>query len=210
MKVVIVYVYPDLKASHYKPLARRFVNSYMENPPGAADHELIVAVTGGTPGNPEYRKVMDPLPCEFFIHNNCGKDIGAFQTLAPTIDCDLMICLGAPVHFYRAGWLDQIVNAYYQEGPALYGPWAFHEPKDHVRTTAFWLPPDLLKSYPYPIENGNRYEFEHGDRSIHAHVKSQGLESYMVTWGGCYPRSQWHHTTRQTTLFFDQHTEKEK
>lgn len=208
MKLVIIYVYPDLNPHIYKALARRFVDTYMEYPPGGTDHEIIVAVNSGRSDNPEYARLMSPLACQFMMHNNEGKDIGAYQLAARQLDCDLMICLGAPVHFHRAGWLDRIANAYEQNGPGLYGAWAFYEPSHHIRTTAFWLPPELLRSYPYVIQNDTRYEFEHGKRNIHAYAKSKGMESFMLTWQGCFTPPQWQHVTREDSLLLDQHTEK--
>lgn len=210
VKLVLIYIYPDLNHHIYNPLARRFVESYLEHPPGETDHEIIVAVNSGRSGCPEYEQLMRPLSCDFVMHDNQGKDIGAFQVLSRRLDCDLMICLGAPVHFCRSGWLDRIRNVYEQEGPGLYSPWAFHEPKPHVRTTAFWLPPQLFRSYPHEIYNGNRYEFEHGDRSIYAHTKQEGLEAFQVTWDGCYTKKDWHQVTASSTLFLDQHTDRNR
>jgi hypothetical protein len=143
-----------------------------------------------------------------FHHNNVGQDIGAFQAFSEVADCDLLVCLGAPVHFRRAGWLDRIVQAYEDNGPGLYGAWAFHQPMSHVRTTAFWCPPELLKSYPYQVINESRYEFEHGHRSIHQYTKSIGLNTYMVTWNGCWEEKDWHHVTLDECLLLDQHTDR--
>lgn len=206
MRIAVVYVHPALDARTYVPLARRFASSYMTHPPGVTDHALHVVVNAGSPANQKtYEKHFKPLHCEFAYHNNVGKDIGAFQLAASTIPCDLMICLGAPVYFRRAGWLDRIVQVYQQNGPALYGAWAFHQPSPHIRTTAFWMPPPLLASYPWQVTSDSRYEFEHGQRSIVQHVARLGLESYMVTWGGCYPPKDWHHVEQEQCLMLDQH-----
>ena len=210
LKISVIYCFPDILVSTYIPLARRFVDSYMRFPPGLCDHEIIVVVNCGRDGIKDYSRIFSPLSCDFVMHDNQGKDIGAFQVLSRRLDCDLMICLGAPVHVCRSGWLDRIRNVYEQEGPGLYGPWAFHQPKPHIRTTAFWLPPQLFRSYPHEIYNGNRYEFEHGDRSIYAHATLQGMGTYQVTWDGCYANKDWHAVTAANTLFLDQHTDRSK
>jgi len=207
MKVVIVYVYPDMMHHIYQPYAKRFVSSYLEHPPGDADHDIVVMVNNGRLGNPSYQKLFSPLTCQFMMHNNDGKDIGAYQRAAASIKCDIMVCLGAPVHFRRGGWLDRIVNVYEQNGPNFYGCWGFHNPAVHIRTTAFWMAPELLKSYPFVVHNEHRYEFEHGQRSIVRHVAQIGLQNYMVTWGGCYPVEQWHHVENDQCLMLDQHTD---
>jgi len=204
MKVVLTYVYPDLDARTYVPLARRFVESYMEHPPGSLDHEIHVLVNYGLPNNPAYPKLFRPLTCSFMLHDNQGKDIGAFQKAAEEIPCDLMVFLGAPIHFYRAGWLDRIVNVYEQNGPGLYGCRGYTTPMHHLRTTSFWCAPELLNSYPYTVHNDSRYEFEHGVRSITQHVRSIGLECFMVTWDGCYPYDSWGRTPNGSNLMLDQ------
>lgn len=209
MKVEIAYVFPDLRLATYVPLARRFVASYLEHPPGASDHEVQVLVTGGHGQRLlEYERLFHPLPCRFRIHDNAGKDIGAYQEFSAESDADLVVFLGAPVHFTRAGWLDRIMMAYEENGPGLYGCWGFHQPMDHIRTTAFWCPPALLNSYPFQIQNRSRYEFEHGRTSITAHTVLMGLECYMVTWGEVLPRSQWRSVTNEECLFLDQHAER--
>lgn len=208
MKVVVAYVYPDLDLATYQPMARRFVDSYMDYPSGGYDHELHILVNGGITNNAAYKRLFHPLACSFMMHNNQGKDIGAFQKAAATIPCDLLVCLGAGIHFRRAGWLDRIVQVYEGYGPAFYGCWGFHQPSVHIRTTAFWCAPQLLNSYPYVVHNDARYEFEHGSRSIVNHVSQIGLMNYMVTWDGCYPVEQWHHVENDQCLLLDQHSDR--
>ena len=67
--------------------------------------------------------------------------------------------------------------------------------------------PELLKSYPVTVGDGDRYEFEHGNRSIARHANSLGLGCYMVTWGGVFPPEEWHHVTNDQSLILDQHTD---
>jgi len=206
MNIKVCYVYPALDPGTYRPMAERFVQTYMEFPPGAADHEIIVLINGGHPNNqPIYDRLFSPLAVQYLYHDNTGKDIGAFAAAASQLKCDLMVCLGAPIHFLRAGWLDRIVMVYEDNGPGLYGGWGFHQPTAHIRTTAFWLPPEILSAYPYVIHDGNRYEFEHGGASILQFVKSLGMEGHMVTMDGCYPEPNWHHVERSRVLMLDQH-----
>lgn len=206
MKVAVCYVHPDLHHGTYVPLAKRFARTYMENPSGIRDHDLHVLVNLGLPNRAHtYQALFNPLPVNLHFHDNSGKDIGAFQMAARRIGCDLLVCLGAPVYFHKPGWLDQIIDVYERNGPALYGCWAFHNPANHIRTTSFWMPPQLLQSYPYQVNDGYRYEFEHGQNSIVAHARSLGMESYMVTWKGCFGVTQWHHASQEDSLMLDQH-----
>ena len=105
MKVAVIYVFPDMDTATYVPYARRFVESYMDHPPGICDHEIVVVVNYGLKNNPFYPRLFHPLTCSFLLHDNKGQDIGAFQKAAEEVPCDLMVFLGAPIHFYQAGWL---------------------------------------------------------------------------------------------------------
>ncbi len=208
MNIALVYVHPTAAASVYVPLARRFVESYMENPPGEADHELYVSVNGGVEFGDWTRHLFRPLVPQFLQHNNYGKDIGAYQAAADVIECDLMVCLGSPIHFHRAGWLDRIVMAYMENGPAVYSPWGFQHPRPHLRTTAFWCPPELLNSYPTRVSDRERYQFEHGDNSIALWSQKQGFEPIQVTWKGNYKMESWKPIPRHESLFIDQHMDR--
>lgn len=205
LRIALIYVHPCANAAVYVPYARRFVESYMENPPGDADHEIHVAINGGVAIGEWCRHLFAPLAPQFFQHNNYGKDIGAYMTAADLIDCDLMVCLGAPIHFHRAGWLDRIVMAYLENGPAVYGPWGFHQPRPHLRTTAFWLPPELLIAYPHRVSDRERYAFEHGPESITLWSQKQGFEPMQVTWRGVYSMDAWKPLSRAESLMVDQH-----
>jgi hypothetical protein len=205
MKVCLTYILPQINVRVYEPLARRFAESYVRNPPGLEPHDLTVISNGG-PIQERQKRLFDPLPCRWMEHNNMGRDIGAFQLAAEKVPCDLLICFGSHIHFCRAGWLDRIVEAFLNNGPALYGAWGFHQPADHIRTTAFWVPPELLRSYPAWVGDRQRYQFEHGPQSITAHVRNLGFPTLQVTWSRVLDHLQWQHVVREDTLLLDQHT----
>lgn len=182
IRTALCYVYPTVQAKTYVPLARRFATSYMEHWPGAANHALHVLFNGPEPSDAQLA-VLAPLPFRALQHDNIGRDIGAYQGACGVLDCDLMLCFGAGVHFHRSGWLDRLLAVYTELGPGLYGCWGSPYPNSHVRTTAFWLPPQLLRSYPKRVTNGARYEFERGrDESILYWVTSQGFAARAVGW----------------------------
>jgi len=205
VKIAVVYIHPTANAMTYVPMARRFVETYMENPPGATDHELHVCINGSIGMGDWCKPIFNPLAPRFFQHNNYGKDIGAYQVAADMIECDLMVCLGSPLHFHRAGWLDRMVMAFLENGPAVYGPWGFHSPRPHLRTTAFWCPPEFLNSYPNRVDNSNRYQFEHGADSLTLWSQKQGFEPLQVTWRGTYHLENWHAVDEHESLMIDQH-----
>lgn len=208
MNCVIVYIFPHIARTTYEPLARRFVQSYMDKPPGVEDHQIKVVINGGLRG-PYHDSLFSPLPVQFVSHNNSGKDIGAFQMAAATFPCDLLICFGSHIHFNRAGWLDYMVAAYRENGPGLYGGYGFHHPTNHIRTTNFWMPPQLLQSYPHRIGDNQRYMFEHGgDHSITKHTFAMGYPCLQLTWDGVFSLESWHHPSREEALVLDQHTDR--
>lgn len=203
----MVYCYPLVRMNTYYPLAKRFAATWQQFPP-SIDYDLHVVCNGGQP-QPIDLQVFNGLPAQFHTHDNIGWDIGAFQWSAEAIPCDLMVCLGAPVHFWRAGWLEKMADSYIENGPGLYGCTAYGGPVLHVRTTSFWMHPQLLQSYPYSIGNTRamRYDFEHGQHSFTRHTMSAGFPCVMVTWRGVFPFEQWHENapTAEEILVRDQH-----
>lgn len=193
LNVAIIYIFPQVQIKTYYPLAHRFASTWRQFPPGREPYTLHVIGNGGDIP-PIHQAAFNGIAnCEFRFYNNVGWDIGAFQWAAETIPCDLLICLGAPVHFHRTGWLDRMVDAFLSNGPALYGCWAYLAPNWHVRTTCFWCPPQVIQSYPYAVSSAqkSRYDFEHGAHSITRHAISAGLECLMVTTDGVFPFSEW-------------------
>lgn len=205
MIVKVVYVLPMLNVAKYGPAARLFSDSYMSCPPGESDHEIIVCLNGGNGVGPYQRKLFEPLPVTFIEHNNWAKDIGAFQMAAATIPCDLLVCFGAHVHFHRPLWLDRIVQAFVENGPSIYAAWGFHQPRPHLRTTAFWMPPELLNAYPHQVSDRTRYEFEHGNDSLTLWAQRMGFEPMMVTFNEVIPMNRWRNVGCDESLFGDQH-----
>lgn len=207
MTIAVIYIYPQVQMRTYFPLAQRFADTWRRYPPGI-DHQLYV-IMNGSEAAPIDARVFLGLPCAMLAYSNVGWDIGAYQRAAETIPCDLLVCLGAPVHFYRAGWLARMAESFIENGPGLYGCTAYQGPLTHVRTTSFWTPPALLNSYPYSVGSSrkSRYEFEHGANSFTRHVLNAGFSCMMVTWNGSFPYGQWHdHTpTKDEILVRDQH-----
>lgn len=192
MNIAVVYVYPMVKIRTYYPVASRFARTYADNPAGIG-HDLHVICNGAAPSDYE-RQAFSGLPAQFHTRSNFGWDIGAFQWAADNIPCDLLVCLGANIYFYRPRWLERMADAFALNGPTLYGVWGVpYRVHWHIRTTAFWLPPDLLRAFPYMVgsHRRERYDFEHGGGCITNFCIRSGMEPLMVTWQGVYPKDQW-------------------
>jgi len=207
MRTAIAYCYPTINSVLYDNAARRFAMTYQQFPPGATPHQVVVVGNGPAMG-PRHQKMLAGLPYTAMQHDNTAKDIGAFQKAAATLACDLLVCFGAHVHFWRPGWLDRMVDAYVRNGPGLYGCWGFFEPLPHIRTTAFWCPPQLLNEYPYYVANQTRYPFEHGPNSLTLWARKMGFETPQVTWTRVLDASHWDCLGREECLCLDQHSER--
>lgn len=186
MKVSVCYTFPMVNHRIYYALAQRFAETYRQFPAGYP-HELNVICNGGPPSETD-QKVFNGLPAQFRPRDNGGWDIGGYQWAAETIPCDLMVCLGAPAHFYQANWLERMVDVFIAEGPHLYGCWGYQSPDSHIRTTVFWCHPALIRSYPYLIgsHRASRYGFEHGRESITRWVLKAGLRALVVSFTGIW------------------------
>lgn len=162
MKVELFYMFPHARPDIYAPLAEKFGESISKF---SAGHEFS-------------HKMLDGL--------TPGKDIADYIAAARRSRADLMICLGSHVRINRNDWVQRIAQVWKDYGPGLFGPFGSNEPIRHLRTTAFWCAPDLLQSYPWPVENDqDRYNFElHPERSITAFANDHGLRVGQVT-GDC-------------------------
>lgn len=208
MRVAVAYVYPALAPQKYTPLARCFVQSWLEHPPGRTPFELHVYVNGREVG-PLHQSIFAPVGGQLHSRDNSGWDVGSFQNAADTLDCDLLVCMGAPVHFHREGWLDRMVEAFLQFGIGLFGTACYYTPDYHVRTTCFWCPPEVLQAYPYTVGSTqqSRYAFEHQSNSFTRFARNAALPCVMATWRGFFDFSQWPGNVpdRNTILVRDQH-----
>lgn len=206
MKIAVVYCYPMVNARIYYGLAQRFAESWKQFPP-RSEHELHVIANGQNPTGLDMQP-FNGMACSWHVHNNMGWDIGAYQMAADKIPCDLMVCLGAPCHFYREGWFERIVDSYLNQGPALFGSTCYGVPL-HVRTTCFWFPPILLQGYPFYIGSlrTSRYDFEHGKNSFTRHTLNSRLPCVMVTFDGEFIHPNWgpHSPNHTNILVRDQH-----
>ena len=208
MNVAVVYCCPTAERYTYLPFAKRFARSWLVYPPGF-DHKFYIMVNG-LDWPKDFRSEFAAIPHHYEFHDNVGWDIGAFQRAANVIPCDLLVCLGAHICFNHDNWLKTIVDAYAENGPGLYGPWGAMFPTVHVRTTAFWCPPELLMSYPFYIQSDrkSRYGFEHGQDSFTKWTRDCGFPVYMLTTKGCFEVPQWEQmspTAEESIMLDKQH-----
>ncbi len=207
MTICVIYCFSNSQFQKYEPLALAFTKAYLEHPPGECDHELVVSVNGGGAITPRQERLFEPLSPRFVYHDNTGKDLGGYLKVALTFPCDLLVCIGGPGRPCCAGWLDIIVQSVENNGPGVYGPWGFHEPRPHLKTTIFAITPQILTSYPHPIQNHTRYEFEFGNDNIALYAQRHGFAVAQVTRSGVFGVKDFHVPPREDCILLDQYSD---
>lgn len=190
MNIIVVYVFPT--SGQYDAYANRFCSGYRAFDPGH-NHQLLVICNGENPSEAQ-KAIFDGLKPLFIQHDNVGWDIGAYQMISHEVDCDFMVCFGASTYFKRGEWLSRMLEAFIRNGPYhLYGATGNTGNLDvmvwpHIRTTAFWFRPELLRAYPYQIiTQRDRYYFEHGPLNFSRFIEAENRQCYVVHWDHIVP-----------------------
>jgi len=196
MNIEVVYVCPVESGDQFVTYGWRFLQSYLENKPGM-DHGTTIVCNGASPSNPVYAMFKLMPNCKFFERDNSGYDIGAFQHIAREVPADMMVFFGASSYVRGAGWLLRMIRAFESNPEFQYGSMGNRgnipvNVWPHIRTTGFWMNPDLMKAYPTIVTRPEqRYEFEHGKNCLTERLKRRGIKSYVVTWHGQYDWANW-------------------
>lgn len=195
MNVAIVYLRvvgkTDTSApevSYYEYFTKRFHDSYISFRP-KIEHELII-VNCGTNDVPD--DSFDDIATQQRFYTGTGWDIGAYQDICRTIDCDLAWCMATPVHFWRSGWLDIMCKAVETYGPGVYGPQASFENSPHIRTGCFAFHPKLMRDYPVIVDSRMKCcQFESLPGNFSHINMAAGHPVLMVTEKECYSSTDW-------------------
>lgn len=192
MKICLLYI-TVTHGSKTLDFASRFAASYREHPPGI-EHDAIVCCNGGPPSS-DVAVAFAGTGAQFWPRaNDPGYDLSAYMEAARTIakDYDMLLCLGESNHFWKAGWLKRMADAWLKHGEGMYSPFASHVIRAHLQTTAFAISPKLLLDYPLPInDRPSRLEFEHGERALWRRLRKKGYPVKLVTWSGDWNPGQW-------------------
>ena len=197
-QVVVVYVFPLNGADGHLDWGRQFVDSYKRTPAGY-EHDLIVISNGARP-NADTKALFSELGKvrAYFLHDDSGFDIGAYQHAAQDIHADMMVFFGGRTYVRVPNWLKRMVEVWEQGKGSLFGSMSvLGDPGrgiwPHVRTTGFWMDPALLAKYPIRVkEPAQRYPFEHGPESLTmwcANNKESGVA--VATADGLYDMDHW-------------------
>lgn len=187
LNMAVVYIHTTLSGQKGRDYTSRFIKSYRDNPP-LLDHKTVI-VLNGTKATTNIAIQYSGMPnVQFLEHDNSGYDIGGFQMAARDIPCDMMAFFGQSTYFQRPGWLVRMRDSFLKHGNAQYGAMGnrgnLHvKVWPHIRTTAFWMDPKLMNSYPDVISTPEmRHPFEHGPNCFTGWIASRGIKSWVVTW----------------------------
>lgn len=216
VKVTLIYIHPVIHEG-FMDVARRFVQTFEQFPPGYP-HRTVIICNGGQASQVS-RSIFAPIAgCEFIPHTNEAYDVSSYQFASRTFPCDLMLFFGASSYFRNAGWMKRVVDSFIKHGDGLYGATANRGVQGHcyphVRSTGFWIPPSLFNQYPHRITRPDmRYGFEHGKESLTGWVAREGYPTLVVTTDNEYPWSDWdafpggyHRNNQEVMLFGDRLT----
>lgn len=191
----IFYVYVANNES-YRNMATRFLDSYHQYTPGY-EHSTVICCNLGMPGKEMKARFMELPRARFFMHDNSGFDIGAYQAAARQSNADLLLFLTASTFFNGPGWLKRAVEVYQKHGDALYGTMgnrgdARYNVNRHIRSTGFWITRHLFNQYPVKVKTRDqRYEFEHKRNCITEWCMRNGLKALVVTPDKEYEWENW-------------------
>ena len=123
MKAWICYPMPldnRVVEAEFKPYAKRFVETWMRHPPGAACVLSVVCAHKEAP--PDVRKIFEPLKPDYVTYHGYGADMGAAQFLA-SMRGGVIVAMTSRCYFHRGGWLRRLAAARGAMGmcPGLYG-----------------------------------------------------------------------------------------
>jgi hypothetical protein len=136
--------------------------------------------------------MFSPLACQFFPRqNDDGWDMGGYQAVARKFTCNMLVCLGESVYFWKPNWLKPIVDAWTKFGSGMYGFMSSFLVRPHLNTTAFAIDPRFLMGWPTIDNHTARYNCEHGKQSMWKHLTSFRKPTKLVTWDGVYDPPQW-------------------
>lgn len=200
MTVSLIYVHvarPEA-ADEFNAAARKFVASYKQFDSGF-QHDLVVVFCNG-PATPEMIDIYDGLTPFNVFYEGGGRDIGAQQHAAKSLNCDFVVAVNSRVYFHKEGWLKRMVESREQNGPGVYSAMASFEgcplgqvwPNPHLRTAFYGMDTELWKAFPHTVNSReDSFRFESGEWNVANWCEANGHRAMLVSWGGCWNRHDW-------------------
>lgn len=213
MKPLLVYPLPFNIWQHYSAYAMRFTDTLKHYDPGA-DFELVATCHYGMPTD-KIREMFYGIKARFESYNKDGCQIGAQQEVAGYTESNrIMVCLTGHAYFFREGWLDRILRAFWEHGDGLYGVAASREGTLHLRTSCFAFKASLLRAYPFPCRSREDCDlFEHGPDCFSRWVQTKKKRPVKVVhWDSIndleeHIPNSYRHGNQEQMLVWDRHSD---
>jgi hypothetical protein len=192
----------------------KFAASYREHPAGMP-HRLIVLLNGVTDDEQRAQLVaiLREIPHDTLETPRPMLDLAAYVTAASVLDDRYLCFLNSYSEPLVAGWLEKLWRHLTPAGVGLVGASGSYEaphasfitkplrrrqfppfPNPHIRTNAFAMPSELMRSLAWPEVRTKRaaWRLESGRDSITHQVWRRGLEALVVGRDGqAYERERW-------------------
>lgn len=194
----ITVLYIHVPGDHFfVDKTRRFVETYLSNPPGI-DHNMVIVSQRREPF-PDMKELFDRLgPHDVWLHDNRAYDISAFQQYSRICRAQMLMCLSGTTYLRRPGWLKRAWDIFQKyNGRGLFGACGNRGDLGrgahaHLRTSSIWFNPSVLNGYPYEIDDvGKRYPFEHGPYNFTLWCRGLGLPTVEVDFSQHHDWGDW-------------------
>lgn len=174
---------------NYDSVTARWLTTYLKFRP-AIPHDVVIVDSDvlGAPG--KHGAITDT----FMLYKGGGWDCGIWQFAGREIAADLLVCCNTSTHFWKAGWMERLVEEFVRHGDGLYGPMASMAFHPHIRTPCMAFPPRVINAYPFAVNTRDEtYGFEclWRKNNFTLWCQANGFTPRMVTWDGCYTMKDW-------------------
>lgn len=160
MRYIISYPLPFDNWNPYWRSVQRFTETLKKFPPGC-DYEVWAVCNWGEP-NDEVREWFYGIKTRFIPYYDSGCDLGGHQMVASKLSqdgsafgipskSDLVVSMTSRCYFYRAGWLERIVQAYGEKGGLIGCSASKQGGTLHLGTRAFTMTTGDWNAYPHRI-----------------------------------------------------------
>ena len=189
----------------------RFVASYRARSAGL-DHRLVVLFKGFADREEtrEHVEALDGLEYESMFYSRPTFDLPAYSAAADALDASHLCFMNSESVLLADGWLAAMAEQLADPDVGVVGATGSYEsphslnplrrrrwiafPNPHLRTNAFMLSRDLMRTVQWPEvrTKARAWELESGRRGLTRHAWSRGLHTLVVGRDGHgYPPETW-------------------
>jgi hypothetical protein len=200
--------------AEFLPYARRFVESWIQHPPGA-DFRLGVVCAHKEPSD-AVLEIFRPLWPAYWRYDGEGADMGAAQFMARHAPESFIVAMTSRCYFHAGGWLERLTDTRKEFGPGLYGASGASREggQNHLCLRCYGLDASIWNQYPKNLSTRDLgVEFEAHNGLVNF-VREKGCQVRAVYWDSIDGPLTWHDPwdifrkgTQRNLLVWDRHTD---